>query len=283
MAYKGSLADLTMDELEEYLEVKGNECCENFGRNRINGILPSFDSQRTILGSLCHWSRKNERQGATEAEPTGKLFYSYALFTIMFSWEVSDINQSAPYNLRTGQAGSENVQYFTACEKAVLCESRPLQYAIIDLIASYHVFDISYSYPRLGSPLTTTPSEHLTSPCNPCSPTAPQMKAHDSGEHLSQLSSPRYSITMVKIFSQYTCVSEALGWEDLYNGHHTHQPQVFSQGSSTSSVRFSISRRYRVPATQQSRCDSVARYQACDNHVNTIQSNWHNHCEDGNI
>ena len=58
--------------------------------------------------------------------------------------EIGDICQSAPYIVQTGRAGDENVQYFIACEQAVLCESKSLQDAIIDLIATYYVFDISY-------------------------------------------------------------------------------------------------------------------------------------------
>ena len=56
--------------------------------------------------------------------------------------EVGEIAQSAPYIIQTGRAGSENVQFFIACERQIVCESKSLLDAIIDLIA--YVFDISY-------------------------------------------------------------------------------------------------------------------------------------------
>ena len=58
--------------------------------------------------------------------------------------EVGEIAQSAPYIIQTGRAGSENVQFFIACERQIVCESKSLLDAIIDLIACYYVFDISY-------------------------------------------------------------------------------------------------------------------------------------------
>ena len=58
--------------------------------------------------------------------------------------EISEIAQSAPYIVQTGRAGSENVQFFIACERQVVCESKSLLDAVIDLIACYYVFDISY-------------------------------------------------------------------------------------------------------------------------------------------
>lgn len=58
--------------------------------------------------------------------------------------EVHQITQSAPYIAQTGVAGTENAQYFIACEQAVLCESKSVEDAIIDLLAVYYVFNISY-------------------------------------------------------------------------------------------------------------------------------------------
>ena len=58
--------------------------------------------------------------------------------------EVGEIAQSAPYIIQTGRAGSENVQFFIACERQIVCECKSLLDAIIDLIACYYVFDISY-------------------------------------------------------------------------------------------------------------------------------------------
>ena len=46
--------------------------------------------------------------------------------------------------MQTGTVGSKNVQFFIACEKQVVCESKSLLDAIIDMIACYYVFDISY-------------------------------------------------------------------------------------------------------------------------------------------
>ena len=57
---------------------------------------------------------------------------------------MGEIAQSAPYIMQTGRAGTENVQYFIACEKQVICESKSLVDAVVDLIACYYVFDISY-------------------------------------------------------------------------------------------------------------------------------------------
>jgi len=53
--------------------------------------------------------------------------------------EVGEIAQSAPYIVQTGRAGTENVQYFIACEKQVICESKSLVDAVVDLIACYNV------------------------------------------------------------------------------------------------------------------------------------------------
>ncbi len=46
--------------------------------------------------------------------------------------------------VQTGTAGTENTQYFVACEQAILCEAKSIQDAVIDLIAAYYVFDIAY-------------------------------------------------------------------------------------------------------------------------------------------
>lgn len=58
--------------------------------------------------------------------------------------EVNKITQSAPYIIQTGTAGTENAQYFIACEQMILCESKSNQDSIIDLIATYYTFNICY-------------------------------------------------------------------------------------------------------------------------------------------
>jgi len=44
----------------------------------------------------------------------------------------------------TGIAGEINFQVFVCAEQAVLLESKTVQDALIDLLATYFVFDISY-------------------------------------------------------------------------------------------------------------------------------------------
>ncbi len=58
--------------------------------------------------------------------------------------EVEKVPQAAPYLVSTGIPGEENAQFFVACEQAILCESKCLRDAIVDLIASYYVFDMAY-------------------------------------------------------------------------------------------------------------------------------------------
>lgn len=54
------------------------------------------------------------------------------------------IPQAAPYLVSTGVPGDENAQFFIACEQAILCESKSLRDAIVDLVAAYYVFDMAY-------------------------------------------------------------------------------------------------------------------------------------------
>ena len=58
--------------------------------------------------------------------------------------EVSSILQSAPYIITVGIAGESSFQIFICAEQEVLIESKTLQDSLIDLIATYFVFDISY-------------------------------------------------------------------------------------------------------------------------------------------
>ena len=80
-------------------------------------------------------------------EPSYFIYDCFALFLqacdIDVDREISEIAQSAPYIVQTGRAGSENVQFFIACERQVVCESKSLLDAVIDLIACYYV-----SYPK---------------------------------------------------------------------------------------------------------------------------------------
>ena len=57
---------------------------------------------------------------------------------------MSEIEQSAPFVLFTGMSGEENVQFHVCCEKLIFLESKSVKDAMIDLIAAYVVFDITY-------------------------------------------------------------------------------------------------------------------------------------------
>lgn len=46
--------------------------------------------------------------------------------------------------MTTGIAGEEQFQIFVCAEKSVILESRSVKDVLIDLIAAYFVFDISY-------------------------------------------------------------------------------------------------------------------------------------------
>lgn len=58
--------------------------------------------------------------------------------------EVSKIEQSAPFVVWTGTVGDENAQFYICCEQSILLESKTVRDAIIDLVATYYVFDIAY-------------------------------------------------------------------------------------------------------------------------------------------
>lgn len=61
--------------------------------------------------------------------------------------EISDIRQSSPYLVITGLLNAENCQFFVCSEQEIVLESKSVQDAIIDLIATYFVFDIAYPKP----------------------------------------------------------------------------------------------------------------------------------------
>lgn len=58
--------------------------------------------------------------------------------------EVEQIDQAAPFLLVTGISGEEHSQVFICGERSVLFESKSIKDSLIDLIATYYVFDISY-------------------------------------------------------------------------------------------------------------------------------------------
>lgn len=58
--------------------------------------------------------------------------------------EVEKEKQSEPYIVVAGKPGLDNTQFFIACEQAILFESKSLRDALVDLIATYYVFNISY-------------------------------------------------------------------------------------------------------------------------------------------
>ena len=54
------------------------------------------------------------------------------------------IPQAVPYLVSTGVPGDENAQFVIACEQAILCESKSLRDAIVNLVAAYYIFDMAY-------------------------------------------------------------------------------------------------------------------------------------------
>ena len=61
--------------------------------------------------------------------------------------EVSEVQQSAPFLIVTGRSEAENCQFFICCEQDVYLESTSLTDAVIDLIATYFVYDVVYPKP----------------------------------------------------------------------------------------------------------------------------------------
>lgn len=58
--------------------------------------------------------------------------------------EISAIEQAAPYIVIIGAAGDENAQFYVYAERQIILESMAMRDAVVDLVASYFVFDISY-------------------------------------------------------------------------------------------------------------------------------------------
>ena len=52
--------------------------------------------------------------------------------------------QSEPFLLVTGIPGTYNCQVFVCCEKEIFMESKSIKDSLLDLIATYFVFDIAY-------------------------------------------------------------------------------------------------------------------------------------------
>ena len=52
--------------------------------------------------------------------------------------------QSEPFLLVTGIPGTDNCQVFVCCEKEIFMESKSIKDSLLDLIATYFVFDIAY-------------------------------------------------------------------------------------------------------------------------------------------
>ena len=58
--------------------------------------------------------------------------------------EITAIEQAALYIAITGIAGDENAQFYVYSEQKIVLESSSMRDAVLDLAASYFVFDISY-------------------------------------------------------------------------------------------------------------------------------------------
>ncbi|XP_065892726.1 uncharacterized protein [Dysidea avara] len=58
--------------------------------------------------------------------------------------ELSDIQQSEPFLVVTSKPGTETSQMFVCCEGKLFLESKCIKEAILDLVSTYFVFDISY-------------------------------------------------------------------------------------------------------------------------------------------
>jgi len=58
--------------------------------------------------------------------------------------EISDVTQSEPFLLVTGISGTDTSQVFVCCERNMFMESKSMKDSLLDLIATYFVFDITY-------------------------------------------------------------------------------------------------------------------------------------------
>ena len=58
--------------------------------------------------------------------------------------EVAGVEQTTPFLLITGDAGLDKSQLFICCENDILMESKTIQDAMLELLATYFTFDIMY-------------------------------------------------------------------------------------------------------------------------------------------
>ena len=58
--------------------------------------------------------------------------------------EVDSIDQAEPFLVITGIPGDEQSQVFICVEGSLLLESKSIKDSMIDLIATYYTFDLSY-------------------------------------------------------------------------------------------------------------------------------------------
>ena len=61
--------------------------------------------------------------------------------------EVLKISCNSPYLVFQGQPGTENAQFYVAAENMICIESKSVQDAMIDLIATYYTYDMEYPKP----------------------------------------------------------------------------------------------------------------------------------------
>ena len=61
---------------------------------------------------------------------------------LKLGWE--RVKQAAPYIMVTGKPGTETAQYFIVSESSAGTESKGMKDAVLDLMATYYVFDIAY-------------------------------------------------------------------------------------------------------------------------------------------
>ena len=71
-------------------------------------------------------------------------FYWMQTCDIDMDDEIHKNSQKAPYVIAIGEHGKDITQYFIICEQAQLCECKSLLDSLIDLIATFYVFDIAY-------------------------------------------------------------------------------------------------------------------------------------------
>ena len=71
-------------------------------------------------------------------------YFALQTCDIDVSAQVEKITQSGPYVVILGKPGMDTAQYMVCGEKNIICESKTLIDAILDLIGIYYIFDIIY-------------------------------------------------------------------------------------------------------------------------------------------